>query len=487
MPKPNSRSPSLNKCSDEIVVPSINSVISQPMPRLKAMIFKSLATVSLVAATLPAMAAENLTMNTKNATPATSAPVTESAGVDAFKHQLGSDRVQKLHNRLNALNKDISERGMITVEGYPEPLLTGYEYRQVYDWDTYFENLYLSYYGNGTYALNNFKAFLSLQKPDGFIQRAFGNKEWGTTQPYKPFLAQLAVLASKQNGNGYEWLRGAYYEGLKKYFDRWFAYDTDENGLPVWDSADANGMDNQARRVGEKGSFFCEGADLASYLYRELETMAFIAAKLGHTADEASFNKRADALAQAVNTILWDEKDAFYYDRNQKTGQPIRIKSVAGFLPLWAGMVPPERAKRLVQEHLTNEKEFWLKNPVATFAATEPDYYQGSKNGECNWRGPAWLPTNYMIMHGPLRYGFKDVARDLADRTFRMALDENPTTREFYDADTGRGNGLNPFWGWSSLAYVMPLEVELGYDPMANSTEIQPWLSRNFGIKEPKR
>ena len=85
--------------------------------------------------------------------------------------------------------------------------------------------------------------------------------------------------------------------------------------------------------------------------------MAFIAGKLGNTEDGENFKKRAAALAQAVNTILWDEKDGFYYDRNEKTGESIRIKSIAGFLPLWAGIATPERAKRLVQEHLTNEKE----------------------------------------------------------------------------------------------------------------------------------
>ena len=410
----------------------------------------------------------------------------ESPAADAFKEQIHPDQAQRLHDRLDALNKDISARGMLRVEGHPEPLLTGYAYGQVYDWDTYFENLYLSYYGDGTYCLNNFKAFLALQKPDGFIQRAFGKKGWGTTQPFKPMLAQIAVLGSKQNGNGYEWLRGAYYEGLKKYVDRWFAYDTDGNGLPVWDSADAAAMDNQVRRVGKSKSFFCEGADLASYLYRELEAMAFIAGKLGNTADEENFKKRAAALAQAVNTILWDEKDGYYYDRNEKTGESIRIKSIAGFLPLWAGIATPERAKRLVQEHLTNEKEFWMPYPVATYAATEPDFYVGSRHGECNWQGTTWVPTNYMVMHGLLRYGFKDTARDLAYRTFRMALDVNPTTREFYDSDTGRGNGMNPFWGWSSLAYVMPLEVEAGYDPMDNATTIQPWLTRDFGIESPK-
>ena len=123
---------------------------------------------------------------------------------------------------------------------------------------------------------------------------------------------------------------------------------------------------------------------------------------------------------------------------------------------------------------------------MATYAATEPDFYVGSKHGECNWQGTAWVPTNYMVMHGLLRYGFKDTARDLAYRTFRMALDMNTTTREFYDSDTGRGNGMSPFWGWSSLAYVMPLEVEAGYDPMDDATAIQPWLTRDFGIEGPK-
>lgn len=38
-------------------------------------------------------------------------------------------------------------------------------------------------------------------------------------------------------------------------------------------------------------------------------------------------------------------------------------------------------------------------------------------------------------------------------------------TYEFYNAETGAGFGLNPFWGWSALAYIMPLECILNYNP----------------------
>ena len=63
-----------------------------------------------------------------------------------------------------------------------------------------------------------------------------------------------------------------------------------------------------------------------------------------------------------------------------------------------------------------------------------------------------------------MKYGYKDVARELAEKTFDMVLSES-TTREYYNGETGAGQGLNPFWGWSTLAYMMPVEYQLGYDP----------------------
>ena len=72
-----------------------------------------------------------------------------------------------------------------------------------------------------------------------------------------------------------------------------------------------------------------------------------------------------------------------------------------------------------------------------------------------------------MVFHGLLDYGYTDLAKELAQKTFNMAFVKNKTTREYYNAETGAGNGLNPFWGWSTLAYFMPFEYELKYDPTA--------------------
>lgn len=154
----------------------------------------------------------------------------------------------------------------------------------------------------------------------------------------------------------------------------------------------------------------------------------------------------------------------FIYDRNERTDKPVREKSIAGLLPLWLGTIAPQRAKRLIEEHLLNPNEFWLRHPVATWSKDSPHYYQERKGGECTWMGATWVVTNYMIFHGLLRHGYKEAAKELAYKTFEMAMNES-ATREYYNGETGNGQGLNPFWGWSTLAYVMPFEYETGYSP----------------------
>jgi hypothetical protein len=389
-----------------------------------------------------------------------------------------------LRDRLLEVNHDIATRGVHDFPGSKEKLLTGYAYGEFYDWDLYFENVYLANYGVSKYDFSNLEVFLDRQKPDGFISRTLGIAWSKPRQMFKPFLAQLAVLGSQQTGS-YEWLRARDYDRLRKYVDRWFAYDEDHNGLPTWNSSDASGMDNQLSRSGDLDSYFDEGVDLACYLYRELEAMAIISGKLGKTKEQAEYQEHARQLAKLINDVFWDEKDGFYYDRNEKTGERIRVKSVAGFFPLWAGVASPEQARRLVREHLMNEKEFWIAYPVPTYAKTEPDFYEGTLKGECNWRGNTWIPSNYMIFHGLMHYGFGKEARELAEKTAAMALDKNAVTREYYDSETGQGYGMNPFWGWSSLAYVMPLEYKLRYDPTDLTGKIRPIITEELGLRFP--
>jgi putative isomerase len=369
---------------------------------------------------------------------------------------------QRLAARLGQVLDDIQRHGIR--QHKDRRVLTGYSYGEFYDWDLYFENLFLTYYGISDYNRNGAEMFLDQQLECGFISRTMGVSWSKPRHQFKPFLAQIALLGCRQTHDS-RWLRGKYYERLRKYLDYWFWYcDLDKNGLCVWDGSDHSGMDNQARRLGLDGVMAVEGVDLNSYLVRELWAMAEIAGEIGRAEDAGGFREQALQLSDQINNVFWDEADGFYYDRCERGGELVKIKSIAGLIPLWLGIAPPERAKRLVEEHVLNPAEFWLPYPLATWSKSEPDYYQERRGGECTWMGATWVPTNYMVFHGLLHYGYTAAARELADKTFRMALDE-AATREYYNGETGSGQGLNPFWGWSSLAYVMPIEAQLGYDP----------------------
>jgi hypothetical protein len=407
----------------------------------------------------------------------------KTAAAKALYADVGPAVWAELQRRLRTVNDDLVQHGLRQIAGVQGTFLTGYPYNEFYDWDLYFENLYLSYYGVWPFCFTNLKEFLNREQPDGYVNRSLIKQR--DRQQFKPFLAQLVVLGAKQNHDDYAWLQGNYYERLAKYVDKWFSYDGDKNGLPVWNSADAAGTDNQWSRGGALSSFEIEGADLASYLVRELRAMAVIATGLGLKADAAGYARRADDVAKLINEILWDEKEGMYFDRNEKTGKRVDVKSATNFMPLFAGVPTVERAKRMIREHLLNAEEFWLTYPVASYAKTEPDYYQGSHH-ECNWRGPTWAPTNYMIFQGLQDYGYHAEARELARRLFEMAVVKNPVLREYYNAETGDGLGQTHFWGFTALYYGMLLESYAGYDAASLDKPLRKLIPEEIGVAFPE-
>jgi putative isomerase len=393
---------------------------------------------------------------------------------------LEQNALEKVKKRIRQVNQDIKQNGIRFHNR--RQVLTGYAYGEFYDWDLYFENLYLSHFGISDYCRNGVEMFLDQQLECGFVSRTMGLVYPKPRHQFKPFLAQIALLGARQTMD-FRWLTGSYYDRLKKYLDYWFWFcDFDKNGLCVWDGSDHSGMDNQSPRCGYDGVMTVEGVDLNCYLVRELQAMSEIARELGRGGDAEEFREHAGRLAALIDETFWDETDGFYYDRNERTSEPVRIKTIAGLLPLWLGMISQDRADRLVRDHLLNPEEFWLPYPVATCARNEQDYYQETRSGECTWMGATWIPTNYMLFHGLMRHGYKDAAKELCARTFNMALRE-AATREYYNGETGCGQGLNPFWGWSALAYVMPFEFAADYDPTdTGRKEITPLVAKQLEI-----
>ena len=76
----------------------------------------------------------------------------------------------------------------------------------------------------------------------------------------------------------------------------------------------------------------------------------------GHHAFTADYVRIKAAMQQK----LWNEKDGIY-ENLYWDGHFSKRLSPTNFYPMLAGVATPDQAKRMVQEHLLNPKEFWVR------------------------------------------------------------------------------------------------------------------------------
>jgi hypothetical protein len=140
--------------------------------------------------------------------------------------------------------------------------------------------------------------------------------------------------------------------------------------------------------------------------------------------------------------------------------------------PLWAGIPGDERAKRLVEETITNPQRFWRTYglPAAIFPSEAED---------ARLLEAANLPWNALAGEGMLKYGFRAQAAELVTRLMKAAvqnLKREAAFRRYYHADSGQGmgernalNGLAPlglFLDVLGVRLFSPRKVGLsGFNP----------------------
>ena len=159
------------------------------------------------------------------------------------------------------------------------------------------------------------------------------------------------------------------------------------------------------------------------------------------------FASRASRVRAALEAKCWDEQAGVFWDLAGWRERPAQVLTFSTLFPLILDDLDPVKAKRLVDEHLVNEREFWLPYPIPSVAASEPTFDPECRT-DTTWRGPTWANVNWYLYWGLRAHGRRDVASELAERTIRMI--ERGGMREFFDPRTGEGEGARDF-GWSTV------------------------------------
>ena len=250
-----------------------------------------------------------------------------------------------------------------------------------------------------------------------------------------------------------------------------------------------------------------------------------------------------DAMNHVGGSGLWNEEDGFYYDHLRAGGQshPLRVRSMVGLIPLFAvevldasvierlpgfrkrltwflnnrtdlsrhiAFVEKDGGKRLlaipvrarlerVLRYLFDEKEFlspYGVRSMSRFHAEHPyvldsaevryepgESTSGLFGGNSNWRGPIWMPVNYLLVEALERYhhfygdtftvevptgsgrwmNLEQAAHEIGRRLVSLFLGDRPAMagsrfpellfHEYFHGDTGRGLGASHQTGWTAL------------------------------------
>jgi len=204
----------------------------------------------------------------------------------------------------------------------------------------------------------------------------------------------------------------------------------------------------------------------------DAECLSRIARILDKDEDATKFLAEYEHMKQLIREKLWNEEDGIYENRFWN-GQFSKHLSPTNFYPMFAGIASPEQAKRMVEQHLLNPKEFWgtyVAPSIARNDAGFPDQFY--------WRGDIWGPTNYMLYQAINRYKFDKVALEYAQKNYDLFMDDwktNQHDNEQYHAWGGNGGG-DTHYTWGALLCLPGLNQYI---------DENPWDGLRFGALSP--
>lgn len=233
--------------------------------------------------------------------------------------------------------------------------------------------------------------------------------------------------------------------------------------LLSWGHGEGSGMDNSPRL--EHGEPFA-AVDLNALAAAELERFACLLAAGEPDHREAKhYAWLGEELAAESRDYLWDDEGGRFVDR-YADDEPVAANTIAGLLPLFAGLADGPQAERIVREHLHRPERFWTALPLASLAADDP------RCDANQWRGAVWPALNLLVIEGLRRYGYADLAAELRRRTVDAIVrwyNATGTLWQFYDphderspADLPRGHrvGAHPEYAWTAAAFCLLLQED---------------------------
>jgi len=165
----------------------------------------------------------------------------------------------------------------------------------------------------------------------------------------------------------------------------------------------------------------------------EYDSLAKISRAISRNDDAARWKQKYEVLRAAIDDLLWDGEDRFYYDLDE-AGEFVPLKTTAGLLPLLAGVPDRDKAEAL-RMHMMNPSEFWKPCPLPSVSVDEEPFASDL------WCGTMRVEMNLLVYHGLKRYGFLEEAIELARRTVNEVVNRYLSAGCLYECYDATADG----------------------------------------------
>ena len=192
--------------------------------------------------------------------------------------------------------------------------------------------------------------------------------------------------------------------------------DRDGDGLQEYQTRSPVGYENMAWKDSGDSMIYADGTsvrgpkalcELQGYVFDAWLRMAEVFDALGCPDRAEALRQKAAVLYQTFDEAFWDEETGYYaYMLDGEKQKVMTVASNPGHL-LWSGIVPPERAARVVRRLMAKDMNsgWGIRTLSADHPAFNPYSYQN---------GSVWPHDNSLIALGFKRYGFSTEVAEIA-------------------------------------------------------------------------
>jgi alpha,alpha-trehalase len=383
----------------------------------------------------------------------------------------------------------------------PKPYLTPNDkkFKYAFYWDTFF--MFRGLLGTKRVQImkDMIANFIYLFKKYGIIPNFNSYAATGRSQP--PFLSTM-IFDIYEITKDDKWLESQMQYAKLEYMDVWYdknkAYNHTVTGFNLSKYGDRDvgyahtaelesGWDFTSRFYNRCGDFL--PIDLNSYLYKYERDFLRISQMFGYKKEIDFWEEQSKKRKEEMYKYCWSQKDNFFFDYDFVNKKKSAFYSLAGFAPLWAGVVKPSDAEKMVSNLSKFECDYGLmitsSDSLApnVLSSNVPETYRWAIESLLKpkqWDYPnIWTPIEYLTVVGLLRYGFVDDAVRIMKKSLKAHARVFRKYHVFYekiDGSTGDKAKSHHYetqegFGWTNAVfyrYVKLLETieDKGHDAL---------------------